>query len=134
MGIRRMNLSDLNQVVRLYRDANLFAKVKDIRYWTKDGLVRYPDLNFIYEQDGEIIGAISAVFTKKDAEINDIAVLKKSRNRNIGSKLLGKLIHVLTKEDVKKISLWVHWSNAAAIPFYYKFGFTIKKYLKTKNI
>jgi len=135
MSIRKMNFFDLSQVTHLYQDANIFAKKKDIWAWTEDGLIKYPSLNLVYEQDSKIIGAVSAVSKKnKKVEINDIVVLEGLRSKKIGSKLMGALLNILKKENVKEISLWVHWSNAAAIPFYYRFGFKIRKCLKTKNI
>lgn len=135
MGIRKTNFSDLSQVVNLYQNANLFAKKKDIRDWTKDGLEKYPSLNFVYERNTKIVGSISAILIKnKSVEINDIVVLKKYRSKKIGTNLMDAILSVLKKENVKRVSLWVHWSNAASIPFYYKFGFQIKKCMKTKNI
>ena len=132
-----MNFSDLDQVVRLYRDANLFAKKKDIYDWTRKGLKKYPNFNLVCIQNGEVevIGAISAILQNSEkAVINDIAVQKKYRGKTIGSKLMNKLVEVIKKENVKKIALWVHWSNAAAIPFYYRFGFRIKKCMRTKGM
>lgn len=135
MSIRRMNFSDLNEVINLYQDANLFAKKKDIQDWTKNGLEKYPHLNFVYEQNGKIIGAISAIFTKsKKIEINDIVVQKKYRGKTIGSRLMNKLLNSTKKYKIGKIALWVHYLNAAAIPFYYTFGFRITKSMKTKRI
>lgn len=130
-----MSLSDLGSVVSLYQDANLFAKKKDILGWTKKGLGEYSHFNLVYVKGDKVIGAISAILSdKKTAMINDIAVQKSYRGNSIGSKLMKRLINILRKDNVNKITLWVHWSNAAAIPFYYRFGFRIKKCSKTKDI
>jgi len=134
MAIRKMTFSDLDSAVGLYQYSNLFAKKKDIREWTVRGLRKSPDLNLVYEDDGVIIGAISAILKGKRIEINDIAVQEKYRDRNIGTKLMRRLMDILSKEKIAEISLWVHWPNAAAIPFYYKFGFRIIKCARTKNI
>ena len=130
-----MAAADLIQVINLYKDANQFAKKTDIKKWTTDGLKKYPAYNLVYEENGKILGAISAVQLKKNAiEINDIAVLKLDRNKQIGSKLMHAFFQAIIGIPIKKVSLWVHWKNAAAIPFYYKFGFKIHKYIQTKNI
>ncbi|MEX0921095.1 MAG: GNAT family N-acetyltransferase [Candidatus Pacearchaeota archaeon] len=134
MVIIKMNFSDLESVVKLYRDANLFANIEDIRKWTLEGLKKHPDYNLVYKQNGKIIAAISAVMKKDAIEINDIAVLRSARNKKIGTNLMYYFLKKITKSKVSKIVLWVHWKNTSAIPFYYKFGFQIKKCLKTKGI
>lgn len=135
MTIRKMNLSDLYQVTQLYRDSNSFAKKKDIYNWTKRGLEKYPNLNYVYEKNNKILGAISSILKKgKKAIINDIVVKEEYRGKTIGSKLMNKIIRTVREGKIKKISLWVHWSNSAAIPFYYRFGFRIKNCIKTRNI
>jgi len=135
MSLRQMRFSDLNEVVCLYQDANLFAKKTEIYTWTEKGLNSYPHLNLVYIQKGQIIGAVSAILQKgKKAFINDIAIAKNYRNKKYGSKLLSKIIEIIKTEKVNSIHLWVYWKNAAVIPFYYKFGFKIKKCINTKNI
>ena len=71
-----MNFFDLRTVVNLYKDANLFAKIRDIRKWTLEGLKKYSDYNFVYEQKGNVLAAISAIKKRGTIEINDIAVKK----------------------------------------------------------
>ena len=134
MAIRKMNFSDLGTVVNLYKDANLFAKIRDIRKWTLKGLKKYSDYNFVYEQNGNVLAAISAIKKRGIIVINDIAVIISVRNQKIGNGLMRHFFQNISKSHVEKIALWVHWKNAAAIPFYYKFGFKIKKCLKTKDI
>ncbi|HCW32120.1 MAG: acetyltransferase [Candidatus Peregrinibacteria bacterium GW2011_GWE2_39_6] len=135
MLIQKMTFPDLDKVATLYQDANSFAKKKDIFEWTKEGLMKFPNFNLVYKKNEKIIGAISAILLSKGkVEINDIAIQKKYRGQTIGSKLLKRLIKEFKKEGIKKITLWVHWSNARAIPFYYKLKFQIKKCTKTSNI
>jgi len=135
MGLRKMLSSDIKQVVCLYQDSNLFAKKKDITDWTVRGLKDYPDLNFVFEQNKKIIGAISGVVIKnKNIEINDIVVLEKYRHKKIGVKLMTQIINLAKLKKIHRISLWVHWTNAAAIPFYYKLGFKMSKLMQTKKI
>ncbi|MFH1510517.1 MAG: GNAT family N-acetyltransferase [Candidatus Woesearchaeota archaeon] len=134
MAIRNMKFSDLDNVVRLYQDANLFAKASDIKRWTEEGLQQCPKCNLVYEQDGKAVGAISAVRKRNVVEINDIGILISKRNKGIGTQLMNRLMSTISRIGVHKIILWVHWKNARAIPFYYKFGFKIRKVMKTKQI
>lgn len=135
MNIRKTKHSDLEFIVDLYKDANQFAKSKDIRKWTKAGLKKFPELNFVYIRNNEIIGSISAILiSSKIAEINDISISQNHRNKRIWTKLMNKLMNILVLKNIQHVDLWVHRKNARAIPFYYNLGFKIKKTSITKNI
>jgi N-acetylglutamate synthase-like GNAT family acetyltransferase len=135
MTIKQMTDNDLPAVTDLYVDANQFAKKKDILIWTKRGLTKFPKLDLVCEKNEKIIGAISAIRTRNNAAIiNDIAVLKKYRSHHIGKKLMQAILLELKKEKIKRIELWVHWKNSRAIPFYYQFGFHLKRITRTKGV
>ncbi|MBI2572459.1 GNAT family N-acetyltransferase [Candidatus Woesearchaeota archaeon] len=135
MAIRRMTLSDLDAVVDLYQDANLYATKEEILAWTKKGLLNFAELNLVDQRDERIVGAISVVLKSKSvAEINDIAVLAEYRKQNVGSALFSEMMSIIESMKLRKVVLWVHWSSARAVPFYYKFGFRITKCAKTKGI
>lgn len=135
MKYRLMQASDIEKVTTLYKDANLFATKKDIKAWTKDWLEKFPDLNYVYEVDEKIIAAVSAVVLEdKSVEFNDLVVEKKFRNRGIGTSITRFFMRYLEEKWYKKVHLWVHRKNGAAIPFHYRFGFKMTKLEKTKNI
>lgn len=133
--IRNMQAQDLEKAALLYRSSNVFASQNDILAWTKAGFDQYPELNLVYEQNGRIIGAVSGIMLRnKMAIINDLAVDEDFRNQEIGTQLMQSLIKILKNKQVKKISLWIHWTNARAIPFCYRFGFSLKKVSRTFGI
>ncbi len=135
MKLRRMKLEDLNQVSQLYQEANQFAALRSIRKWTSEGLKQFPKLNFVIEEDLKILGAISAVLkNKKWAEINDIAVQKEYQSKQLGSRLMKRMFQEFKKQRIERVILWVHWKNSRAIPFYYRWGFKIKRASQTHNI
>ncbi len=135
MKLRRMKREDVDQVSRLYQDANQFTTLKNIHRWTLEGLHKFPQLNFVIEKEQEIIGAISAVLkNKKCAEINDIAVEREYQSQQLGQKLMERLLQELKQQEIEKVTLWVHWKNSRAIPFYYRWGFKIKSISRTNNI
>jgi N-acetylglutamate synthase-like GNAT family acetyltransferase len=134
MIIRQTKLKDLLVISNLFIDSNLFAELKDIKTLTERDMKSFPKLNFVCEDNGRIIGAVSAVLSKKTtALINDIVVSQEYRNKQVGKKLMEALFGELKKEKIKKVELWVHWKNTRAIPFYYQFGFRMKKVDTTKN-
>lgn len=132
--IRKMTEADLNSVCYLYEDANKFTNHSTILCWTKANREKFPQQHLVYEVDGQIIGAISGIFlNQEELSIEDIAVNEKCRGQKIGSKLIEEMLKKLSKENIKKVSLWVHWTDARAIPFYYKYGFKICGVERTKG-
>jgi ribosomal protein S18 acetylase RimI-like enzyme len=130
-----MDRKDLASAVTLFLDANKFAKKKDILKWTGNGLKRFPKYHLVYEMDGEIIGAISgASYRKKLAQVDDIAVDGAYRGKGVGGKLLYALLSRFRQDGIAKVSLWVHWTDAGAIPFYYHHGFRLKAFKRTHGI
>lgn len=135
MKLRTMRPEDLDQVSQLYQAANQFATVTNIHKWTLEGLEQFPQLNFVIEEQENILGAISAVLKNKGcAEINDIAVRKDFQNKQLGSRLMKRIFQGFNEYKIEKVSLWVHWTNSRAIPFYYRWGFKIKDVSQTQNI
>ncbi|HEY4490005.1 MAG TPA: GNAT family N-acetyltransferase [Candidatus Paceibacterota bacterium] len=129
-----MEKTDIRRVVSLYLDANTFATKENISKWTLEGLLKYPLLNLVAEKNSNIVGAVSGILRKNIGVINDIAVKNNYRNQKIGNLLFQKILNKFKKLKVQKITLWVHFSNIRAIPFYYRFGFKIKRISTTKNI
>jgi len=136
MIIRQTKPGELPIVSALYADANVFAKPSDIKEWTRERLKKFPHLHFVCEsRGGKIVGAISAeVLTRKSAIINDIVVLKTHCNRRIGERLMLAVFGARRSAKTEKVEVWVHWTNARAIPFYYRFGFRIKSARVTREI
>lgn len=132
--IREMTSEDLDKVASLYRDANQFTCKKAILKWTRAGLQKFPAYHLVYEASSGIEGAISGVLSgKKEATIMDISVSRDCRNRKIGTRLIRELLKRFEKDGIKTARLWVHWTDARAIPFYYKHGFEICGFEKTRN-
>ncbi len=130
-----MKLKDIDPALQLYQVANPFSTKKNIRKWTLEGLEQFPQLNFVIEEQEKIVGAISTVLkNKKCAEINDIAVQREYQNKRLGSRLMKRIFQEFKKQRIEKVSLWVHWTNLRAVPFYYRWGFKIKDVSQTQNI
>ena len=129
-----MTKENLNEVGNLYRDANKFTTKDNILNWTKRDLENFPQYHLVFEKNNRILGAISGTVRKDVANIEDIAINKSYRGKRIGSELIKFLINKLKKNGVKRVKLWVHWTNAEAIPFYYRNNFKIIRFQRTKNI
>ena len=126
--LKQMTKKHLDDVVNLYIYSNPFTTKKAIRSWTKVGLEKFPDLNYVLLQGDEIVGAVSAIVKGRSIIINDIAIAEKHRNKGYGAKLIRHLLNIINeKYKNKKIKLWIHWENLSAMIFYIRFGFRVLK-------
>ncbi|HII71773.1 TPA: GNAT family N-acetyltransferase [Candidatus Woesearchaeota archaeon] len=133
--IRQMAKKDLPKVSTIYKDANKFTSRNEILKWTTEDLKRFPRYHLVFESKGEVLGAISATLHRKDlAVIEDIAVKRMNRSHTIGSRLIEKILAILKEDKIPTVRLWVHWTDAAAIPFYYLHGFKLKMFRHTHGM
>nr|WP_067725004.1 ribosomal protein S18-alanine N-acetyltransferase [Oceanobacillus damuensis] len=132
--IRKMELSDVNQVLEVERAS--FATP-----WTTD--IFYQELidnkhahYFVLELDGIVIAYIGIWIVIDDAQITNIAVMKDYRGNKLGEKLFGYTVQYALEMGVKRLSLEVRESNIPAQRLYRKFGFVpggVRKNYYTDN-
>jgi len=110
----------MNDIVKHY---NEMTKSKDIYE------------NYVYEEDGAVIGFLSlihyrSVYHKKGTTlINELVVLKGSRNKGIGGELLKYGIERAKEKGMDEIEVGVMKKNTKAIEFYKEHGITEEYYL-----
>nr|WP_249871593.1 ribosomal protein S18-alanine N-acetyltransferase [Oceanobacillus saliphilus] len=132
--IRKMELSDVNQVLEVER-------VSFATPWTTD--IFYQELidnkhahYFVLELDGTVAGYIGIWIVLDDAQITNIAVMPDYRGHKLGEKLFGYTVQYALEMGVKRLSLEVRQSNIPAQKLYGKFGFVpggIRKNYYTDN-
>lgn len=71
-----------------------------------------------------LLGFLTMQLTPDDAELTGIAADPKRRRRGIGTALLREARVQLARREISRIVLEVRASNAPAIAFYEKYGFT----------
>lgn len=76
------------------------------------------------EADGKLLGFLIARQAGNEAEILNLAVAPEKRRSGMGGALLGMAIESLRVRGVGRVFLDVRESNAAAIAFYAKHGFS----------
>lgn len=79
---------------------------------------------YVAELDNDIIGFITFSVIYDRAEILDIIVDQKHRNKHYGKELLNKVIEDI-KDKCENITLEVNKDNKTALNFYKKSGFEI---------
>lgn len=123
--IRRMRENDLTVVSELAMLANPHTTKEKYSRFILDELRKNPDLAFVANDDGEIVGYALAETRNGDAVLEDIAVAEEYQGKNVGKRLLEKILNVLKRKGVRIVRAEVHYKCASAIPFYYKHNFRI---------
>ena len=77
---------------------------------------------FVVEAEGDIIGYAGLWIVEDDAQVTNIALLRKFRGYKIGEKLFGFAVQHAVKHGVTRLSLEVRVSNIIAQKMYRKFG------------
>lgn len=146
MAIRKMELADYDDVQRLiYQIHEMHMKSRPDIYRDGNPLpIAYFErcisdanaLNYAYEKNGSIIGAIMATKEKsRNIPINqeryvyfieDIVVDKEYRKQGIGKELYLFLENRAREEDVDGIELNVWAFNEEALKFYESLGMSVK--------
>ncbi|MDR0291844.1 MAG: ribosomal protein S18-alanine N-acetyltransferase [Elusimicrobium sp.] len=121
--IRPAAPSDLAQIAAVESGQPFSAR------WGCEGLKKELEnkfaLTLVYEEEGKILGFISARGVAPYCELLNFAVGKDYVRRGFGQKLLAALKENLARAGFKKITLEVNENNAAAIALYKKNGFNI---------
>jgi ribosomal-protein-alanine N-acetyltransferase len=137
MIIREMRFDDISPVAELERAYSLTP-------WDENGLLTYllrEDALFLVASDEfpedydpeavdeenffwpEIYGYVGLLMVPYEADVLNVTVSGKVRNRGIGTRLMREILERAKKYGVTDIHLEVRESNEAAIHLYEKLGF-----------
>ncbi|MDD7305219.1 MAG: ribosomal protein S18-alanine N-acetyltransferase [Peptoniphilaceae bacterium] len=121
--IRPMTFEDVDQVYFI-ENQSFFQP------WSKEMLLNEMKINkfleyYVYEENDEILGFYIANYILDEAELYTLAVREDSRDRGIGTKLIGHLEKRSKLKKMSKIFLEVSTKNQEAIKLYEKFSFKI---------
>lgn len=105
--------------------------------WTSDDndydnlyrlLERNPALNLMILYEDHIIGAIKCSHDGERGYLHHLAVKKEFRKRGIAGRLVENCVKKLHREGIKKIRVFVLYSNKAALEFWKNMGFNEQVY------
>jgi len=85
-----------------------------------------PELLFVAEQDGAVVGTVMAGYDGHRGWLYAVAVGAAHRQRGIGAALIGAAEAALKARGCVKINLQVLESNPAAIGFYERLGYAVE--------
>ncbi|NLC79150.1 MAG: GNAT family N-acetyltransferase [Ruminococcaceae bacterium] len=105
----------------------------DSREGIEKYLKRNPETCFVYEEAGEIAGAILAGHDGRRGYICHTAVREENRNRGIGTALVNAALDALRREGINKVALVVFERNEIGNGFWERRGFTQRTDLNYRN-
>jgi ribosomal-protein-alanine N-acetyltransferase len=126
--IRSMQANDLKEVLVIEEESFSSPWTYNMFYYelTQNRYARY----FVLEKDKEIIGYLGLWHKGSSFHITNIAIIKKSRRKGYGEKLLKFVEKIAITYKIKKISLEVRKSNYIAQNMYEKYGYKVIKVWK----
>jgi ribosomal-protein-alanine N-acetyltransferase len=130
MIMRKVKASD---IIRLYHlDQLCFPPGMAFSFKTLCHYILYADsISYLIEAAGQILGFVSTrICSRYKAQLVTIDIHPHYRRQGLGQILLTKAEQKLIQRGSKWVSLEVAVNNAAAIAFYHKNGYRIKRLIK----
>jgi ribosomal protein S18 acetylase RimI-like enzyme len=128
MEIRPFQESDEQDVVALWRAVFGYpAPHNDPAFVIQCKLAIQRDLFFVALLDGRLVGTVLGGYDGHRGWIYSLAVSPGARRRGIGTALMGHVERALRGRGCPKINLQVLASNAEAVPFYEKLGYSVEE-------
>lgn len=117
--IRRMFLTDLDEVVAIEREVFLFP-------WTHGNFSDSIDSGYhclVLEQGGHLFGYGVMIVGAEEAHLLTLSIAAGSQRKGWGERLLQHFIHVAREQRARSMFLDVRESNHAAARLYERIGF-----------
>ncbi len=130
LNIRRTESGDLLKL------AALEVRAFEVGPYSKSMLKRMLDVpgsfHFVAEEDGKILGYVSAIpIDEKTADVESIAVDPSYQGKGIGAALLQEIEGEMKSRGFNRSILEVRDKNESSIGFYRKNGYTVIKHLSS---
>jgi len=128
MKIRVFNETDSPEVIALWRDvAHGDAPHNDPETAIRQKLAIDPDLFFVADVDGKVVGTVMGGYDGHRGWIYAVAVDSRFRRQSIGSALMHRVEMALIERGCMKVNLQVLASNPGAVKFYETLGYSVEE-------
>lgn len=117
INLNQSNLELIKELEEKFPD--IFLKYDIINDFKNNPYTKY----LVYLIDSKAVGFLNYYEIYDRIEIVNFNVLQFFQNKQIGSKLLNKLINIAENKKIKNITLEVRNDNQKAIYLYKKYGF-----------
>ncbi len=124
--LRNWDPNDYSQACELWKKCGLTLGASDTEQEIQRLIDRNPDLSFVADLNGEIIGTVLGGFDGRRGLIHHLAVEEKFRGKGIGEALIVLLEEEMRKMKIVKINFWLESTNKSLINYYEKLGYTTR--------
>ena len=128
-GIRLMDIRDYFELRRLWASVPGIG-LNDVDD-SLDGIAQYldrnPDTSFVYEQGGEIFGAILAGHDGRRGFIHRTCVSPNSLEQQVGKQLAEAALNALKSEGISNVALVDFEENDREKGFWERLGFSVRR-------
>ncbi|MBA4493831.1 GNAT family acetyltransferase [Paenactinomyces guangxiensis] len=123
MIFRNFKQSDYDSVIDLWKRAGIILSRSDTIQGLEKKLDRDPELFFVAEEEGRIIGVVMGCYDGRRGWINHLAVDPEYQGRCIGQEIIQELEKRFRKLGCEKVNLLIEMHNSSVQGFYEKMGF-----------
>lgn len=121
--IRKYEITDEVQVVDCWHRCNLVTAWNDPVGDIAAKLAFQPDLFFVAESNGKVVGTVMVGYEGHRGWINYLGVLPEWQHHGVGRQLMATAETVLRELGCPKINLQVRSHNTKVLGFYEQLGF-----------
>ena len=125
MASRGFQLADYDQVAALWRAAGISLSAGDDEPGLARKLERDPELFFVAEEHGAIVGVVMGCYDGRRGWINHLAVAPEQQRRGLGASLVAELENRFRAIGCAKVNLLIEPSNAGVQTFYERSGYAV---------
>ena len=133
--VRHFRIEDFNAVIALWRRTEgVGLNESDTRRAIAAYLRRNPNLSFVAEKDGRIIGAVLCGHDGRRGYLHHLAVSKRHRFRGTGRQLVNACLAKLRKAGIQKCNIFIFANNAEGMKFWTHTGWSLRTELRLMQI
>ncbi len=125
LAIRPFRPEDEAAVIRLWQECDLLRPRNDPRRDIARKLAVQPDLFLVGLLEAEVVASVMAGYEGHRGWLNYLAVSPRHRRRGFGRGMIAEAERRLLTLGCPKINLQVRFSNAEAMEFYRRLGFSV---------
>ncbi|WP_103880383.1 GNAT family N-acetyltransferase [Vibrio hangzhouensis] len=126
-----MQVSDYDDVLALWQQTeHMLIREADSRENITLYLDKNPNMSFVAQQHGKIIGAVLAGTDGRRGYLQHLAVDAEHRGLRIGKSLVEKVTQSFAQIGISKTHLFVNTDNEQAQQFYQSMGWEVRKEVK----
>jgi putative acetyltransferase len=133
--VRHFRIEDFDAVIALWRRTEgVGLNESDTRPAIAAFLRRNPNLSFVAEKNGRIIGAVLCGHDGRRGYLHHLAVSKRHRFLGIGRQLVNACLAKLRKAGISKCNIFIFANNAAGMKFWAHTGWSLRTELRLMQI